>query len=198
MSKLARMKRALSFGLLGFAALGISSPSHAAKKKKVAMEHAVATFPGFEMLGDGGSRVFVEVTKEIPVVEKKTKEGLEYTLKNVSLKSLNNTNPLVTVHFNTPVERAVLRRHGGNLVFKVKLRAGANPVWRFASAKDGSGTTLQIDFPSGDYLPKGSTPSLPATSETAPAAPPPPAESVKPADPPPMEPVAPSSNEPKP
>ena len=35
-------------------------------------DEAVATFTGFEMLGDGGSRVFVQLSKQVTVDQQKT------------------------------------------------------------------------------------------------------------------------------
>ncbi len=112
----------------------------------------IATLPGFEMLPDGGSRLFVEVSQSVGVEEKKTARALTYVLKGTRVAHRNNENALVTVHFNTPVARARLLPSGRDLLFSVDLRADAVPAWKVVSESDGS-ATLQIDFPRGSFLP---------------------------------------------
>jgi hypothetical protein len=137
-----------------------------------------ATLPGFETLGDGSSRLFVELTKSVAVVEKKAPDAraLTYVLKGARVHLHNNTNALVTVHFNTPVVRARLVPHGNDVLFVVELRANVSPTWKMTPAKDGT-AILQVDFPRGDFLPgDGSpastlTPSTPAPPATAPSSP---------------------------
>jgi hypothetical protein len=112
----------------------------------------VATLPGFEMLADGGSRLFVELTQSIAVEEKRASRTVTYVLKGAHVDRRNNENALVTVHFNTPVTRARLLPSGRDLVFIVDLRADATPSWKLVNAKDNS-AILQIDFPKGSFLP---------------------------------------------
>ena len=107
--------------------------------------------PGFEQLADGGSRLFVQVSQSVPVEERKTAGSITYVLKGASPRVWNNTNALVTVHFNTPVSRARLVPQGKDLLFIVELRAGATPTWKMNDAPD-RGAMLAIDFTKGDYL----------------------------------------------
>lgn len=116
----------------------------------------VATLPGFEMLPDGGSRFFVELTHQTTVVEKRDARTLTYTIQGAHVVHRNNENILETIHFNTPVTRARLLPARSGLVFSVELRADAVPVWRMVDGDDG-GSTLQIDFPKGAFLPAGET-----------------------------------------
>jgi hypothetical protein len=113
--------------------------------------------PGFELLPDGGSRLFVELTRTVAVEEKKAAGTITYVLKGAHINKRNNANALVTVHFNTPVTRARLLPSGRDLHFVIDLRQNAVPTWKLAPAKDGS-AILQIDFPKGDYLPVGGLP----------------------------------------
>jgi hypothetical protein len=133
---------------------------------------AVATFPGFEMLADGGSRLFVQLSKQVDVDQQKdaghaaaparkgkraraaTASGptLKYTLKGAEVLRRNNELALVTVHFNTPVVRARLQPAGRDLLLVVDLRADVTPSMKVVPAKD-NGAMLQIDFPQGSYLP---------------------------------------------
>jgi hypothetical protein len=111
----------------------------------------VATLPGFEMLPDGGSRVFVEITKRVDVVERRAPRVITYVLKGARVVYRNNENALVTVHFNTPVSSARLLPSGRDLVFTVDLRADTAAAWRMIADNDGS-ATLQVDFPKGSFL----------------------------------------------
>ncbi|HEX7664475.1 MAG TPA: hypothetical protein VF407_08195 [Polyangiaceae bacterium] len=132
-----------------------SSGVAAGKTHAKATSHAgaaIATLPGFEMLPEGGSRLFVELTKTITVDERAVAGGVTYVLKGAHIAKRNNENALVTVHFNTPVTRARLLPSGGDLHFVVELRQNVKPTWKLVPAKDGA-SVLQIDFPSGTYLP---------------------------------------------
>lgn len=128
-----------------------------ARQRRVVVQKAgpsgpIATLPGFEMLGDGSSRVFVQLTQTVPVEERKAKGSLTYVLKGAHVSVHNNTNPLVTVHFNTPVSEARLRPAGADLLLVIDLRAPSSPTWKLTPAKDGA-SILQIDFPKGSFVP---------------------------------------------
>jgi hypothetical protein len=114
--------------------------------------YPVATLPGFEMLPDGGSRLFVEITRTVAVEEKRTPRVLTYVLKGAHVVLRNNENALVTLNFNTPVTRARLSPSRGDLLFSVDLRADASPSWQVVTDSDGT-ATLQIDFAKGSFLP---------------------------------------------
>jgi hypothetical protein len=116
----------------------------------------IATLPGFEILGDGSSRVFVQLTQNVPVEERKAKGSVTYVLKGAHVAIHNNTNPLVTVHFNTPVTKAQLRPSGADLLLVIDLRAASTPAWKITAAKDGT-AILQIDFAKGAFIPGGGT-----------------------------------------
>ena len=112
----------------------------------------VATLPGFLLLPEGGSRLFVELTQNVAVEEKPVAGGITYVLKGAHVVKRNNENALVTVHFNTPVSRARLLPAGGDLHFVIELRQNVKPTWKLVPAKDGA-AVLQIDFPGGNFLP---------------------------------------------
>jgi hypothetical protein len=141
---------------------------------------AVATFTGFEMLADGGSRLFVQLSRQVDVGQeqgkgdaaaapRKGKKGraagggkaatavvsrLKFVLKGAEVVNPMNEGALVTAHFNTPVVRARLVPAGKNLDLMVELRADVAPQMKIVPAKD-NGAMLQIDFPQGSYLPAG-------------------------------------------
>jgi hypothetical protein len=129
----------------------------------------VVNIPGFEQTADGGSRLFVQLTQNVPVEERKAQGTITYVLKGASPRVWNNTNALVTVHFNTPVSRARLVPHGHDLHFIVELRSAATPTWKIAETADKS-AMLTIDFPKGDFLGGAE----PAHTAEEPAAKPPP------------------------
>jgi hypothetical protein len=111
----------------------------------------VATLPGFEMLAEGGSRLFVELSQTVQVDERKVRGSVTYVLHGAHVTVHNNTNPLVTVHFNTPVASARLVPSGRDLLFVVSLRADASPTWKINPGKEGS-SILTVDFPKGSYV----------------------------------------------
>jgi hypothetical protein len=108
--------------------------------------------PGFETLADGSTRFFVELAHPVQYDTKASVRVLTYVLKGAHVDRRNNYNPLVTVHFNTPVTSARLVPHGTDLWFVMKLRAKASPNATMDATKDG-GAMLRVEFPKGDYAP---------------------------------------------
>ena len=134
--------------------------------------------PGFETLADGSSRLIVELTKPVAYETKTAKGTVTYVLKGARVVRRNNTNALVTVHFNTPVTSARLVPHGHDLWFVVELRAHVQPTVSMDAAKDG-GAVMHIELPKGEYLPGAA--SAPALAIASPADPP--AKAAPPAPP---------------
>jgi hypothetical protein len=120
-------------------------------KTAFAADAPIATLPGFEALPDGGSRVFVQVTKTVAVEERRGANAITYVLKGAHVMKRNNTNPLVTLHMNTPVASARLVPAGSDLEFVVALRAAGTPTWRVTQSNDGA-SRLEIDFPKGTFV----------------------------------------------
>jgi hypothetical protein len=112
---------------------------------------STALMPGFEMLPDGSTRLFVELSKPAAFDTKPTHGSVTYVLKEAHIDRRNNQNPLVTVHFNTPVTSARLVPHGHDLWFVVELRANVQPTATMESSKEGT-ATLKVAFPKGEYL----------------------------------------------
>jgi len=120
----------------------------------------LATFPGFEQLPDGGTRLFVQLNQSVPVEERRAQGSVTYVLKGAHLRVHNDANALVTVHFNTPVFRARLAPSGNDLLFILELRAAATPTFKLTDNQDKT-ATLQIDFAKGDFLNGDAGDSLP-------------------------------------
>jgi hypothetical protein len=114
------------------------------------VETAVATFPGFRALPDGRTQVFVELSRSVAVKEKRDGATLTYILRGARIVVRNNTNPLITTHFSTPVDRARLVRAGEDLDFVVDLRADAGPTYEIVATEEGA-ARLEVTFPAGDY-----------------------------------------------
>ncbi|HEY8040462.1 MAG TPA: hypothetical protein VIF15_11740 [Polyangiaceae bacterium] len=148
---------------------------------RVKVQTPDAILPGFETLADGSTRLFVELSKPVPYETKVAPGTLTYVLKGAHVDRRNNFNPLVTVHFNTPVTSARLAPHGKDLWFVVDLRASVQPNVVMDAAKDGA-AMLRIEFPKGDYLPAQAH--VPAAAPAgSPAATPSPAASSQPLHP---------------
>jgi hypothetical protein len=142
-----------------------------------------AIMPGFETLADGSSRLYIELSKPVTYETKSGRGVITYVLKGARVDRRNNYNPLVTVHFNTPVTSARLVPHGHDLWFVVVLRANVQPTVSIDPGKDG-GALMRIELPKGDYLPAASK----RTSDEAPAsggtgAPAPPSAAARPSNP---------------
>jgi hypothetical protein len=129
---------------------------------------------GFEPLADGSTRLFVELTKPVTYESKAARGSITYVLKGARVMRRNNTNPIVTVHFNTPVTSARLVPHGHDLWFVIDLRADVQPAVSMDAGKDG-GAVMKIELPKGAYLPAGAdappAPSSAPADDAPPAAP---------------------------
>jgi len=160
----------------------------------------LATFPGFEQLPDGGSRVFVQISQNVPVEERRAQGSITYVLKGAHVRVHNDTNTLVTVHFNTPVATAKLIPSGNDALLVVNLRATSSPTFKVTDNTDKS-STLTIDFAKGDFgnadtvTQTPDTPSQPTARKVgrskrggAPPAPPPAPNGAPPPAPPPAGP----------
>jgi hypothetical protein len=129
-----------------------------------------ALMAGFETLVDGSTRLFVDLSRPVAYDTKGAPATITYVLKGARVERRNNQNPLITVHFNTPVSSARLVPHGRDLWFVVDLRARVQPTATMDQAKDGA-ATLRIAFPKGDYLPpEPSGPSSPPSGDGTSAA----------------------------
>jgi hypothetical protein len=136
-----------------------------ARRARFRSHGPVVNMPGFEQGPDGGSRLFVQLSQSVPVEERKAQGMITYVLKGASPRVWNNTNALVTVHFNTPVSRARLVPHGQDLHFVVELRAAVSPTWKVNEGQDKT-ATLAIDFPRGDFVAAPSGPSADSARAT--------------------------------
>ena len=110
------------------------------------------TWPGFLLLDDGTSRLFLQTTGPVKYAIAEKSKQITLKLKNAKVHLRNNRNPLVTVHFNTPLDRAYLKKNRKSLDLVMELRQPATP--RISQTVDSDGYHyLFIDFPPGNYPP---------------------------------------------
>lgn len=108
-------------------------------------KQAKATLPGFEVFRDGTSRVFLEVSGNVPVKETQSDYLLTYRFQGVKVPEKVNMLSLPTQYFNTPVSLVELRSADGDAELLVHLREKAHP--KVHLKRDDSGTVLSVDFP---------------------------------------------------
>jgi hypothetical protein len=141
-----------SFGALGAAAPAPRPARAHPGAARAPPPGADATMAGFETRSDGSTRLFVELSKPALYDTKPGPSSVTYVLKGVRVDRRNNQNPLVTVHFNTPMTSARLMPRGRDLWLVVDLRANVRPTTTM-DAVDGGSAILRVDFAKGEYLP---------------------------------------------
>jgi len=117
----------------------------------------VAEWPGFRNTPDGGSEVMVEFSKAmVSPSEHKAAGTITYVFKGAHVIKSNNQNPLLTVHFNTPVLSARLVPKKGELHLVIDLRPGVDaiPGAGMRAGAEAGGQQFFVKFPAGSYLPK--------------------------------------------
>lgn len=111
-------------------------------KKKLDPNAPIAMFPGFRMLADGSSQVWVHVTKKVNV----TAAATSFALVGAQVNVRNNTNALVTEFFDTPLARARLKPDATGAQLVLELRESVAVKHRVVDAPGGS-MMLYIDLP---------------------------------------------------
>lgn len=119
---------------------------------KTRTEAAVATFPGFRLLPDGRSRIYVELTRSVSVDERRAEGMLIYVIHDARVPVRNNRNALITTHFATPVGRARLLKAGSDVELLIDLRKSVSATQKVVAGENGA-ARLEVDFPAGDYPP---------------------------------------------
>lgn len=112
----------------------------------------MVTYPGFRLLPEGKSRVFVELTRAVAIDERRSRGTVTYTLRGANVPVRNNRNPLITTHFVTPVARARLVPTAADVDLVIELRGDVAPTHQVVSS-EGGGARLEVDFPAGDFPP---------------------------------------------
>jgi hypothetical protein len=125
------------------------------------------TWPGFLMRPDGGSRLFIQTTKELAFEKVTKKNRVQLQFKETRVHLDNNRNPLVTVNFNTPLRTAYLKRHVKRVDLVLELKEAAEIVVTQHVDPDGY-CYLFVDFPPGKYSTGGEWRPSPAYQQGSP------------------------------
>jgi hypothetical protein len=113
-------------------------------------KHAVvASYPTLTQ-EQGHSRLSVRLSKNATVETQKAQGAITYVIKGARIAHWNDTHPLVTVHFNTPVSIAALHPHKGDVEFRIELRSAVEPTQTIEQSAEGA--ILHVDFPAGEFL----------------------------------------------
>jgi hypothetical protein len=145
--------------VLGFTSLGLAQNYNGVVPgSTVVPEHlagapggdAVVTWPGFQMLPDGGSRVFVQTTLEVKPTLQKDGGGFIVVIPGVSLPKGNARLPLDTHFFNTPVKSSRIKAQSGGVAIHIELKSPVTPQLRTEKAPNGY-FFVYVDFPAGNY-----------------------------------------------
>ncbi len=105
----------------------------------------VASYPGFRMLENGGTRVFLEVDRKVDVTEHKAPGRVVYRLQGTAAPAEVNRLPMLSSYFPSVVHRVQLVQQGTDLELVVDVREGVGAERRVLDGE--SGIVVQIDFP---------------------------------------------------
>jgi hypothetical protein len=113
---------------------------------------ALVTWPGFQMLAEGGSRVFVQTSTEVtPELKRDGLDGWSLTLPGVKLPEGNARRPLDTHYFNTPVKAVRALHRGKGVAVLLDMRAKLTPTVRTERASNGY-FFVYLEFPPGNFI----------------------------------------------
>jgi hypothetical protein len=111
----------------------------------------VVTWPGFQVLLDGGTRVFVQTSGPVQPELQAVGSNWQVVIPGVALPRGNVRLPLDTHFFNTPVNNARLTPKSSHTVALVlEMRAKVTPRLRTESGPNGFFYTY-VEFPAGTY-----------------------------------------------
>ncbi len=98
------------------------------------------------MLADGTSRVSLLVTRTTAVTPQATGRRVSYFLKDAQVGVHNNTNPLVTLHFATPLSRVKLVREKTGATLVLELREDVKTA-HLTRSGPGQSMVLEVSVP---------------------------------------------------
>lgn len=147
------------------AAVAARRKGKAAPAPPLSSNAPIVTAPGFRMIEEGKSRVFLEVSHKVDVTERRAEGRVIYQLKGAVIPLRNSRLPLPTGFFSTPVGRIELVRQGDSAELVIELREAATPEHRVIETP--RGIALQVDFPP----PRGARPADPSLRRGPPSKP---------------------------
>ena len=106
----------------------------------------MVTFTGFHVFADGSARIWVRLTRGVPVEERAAKGTVTYVLRGARVPGRNNKNPLLTSYFASSVmsARLIPTKHDTELV--ITLKEAVSPKHRVVERPDGT-ASVQVDLP---------------------------------------------------
>ena len=125
-----------------------------AHKKQRKVEGPMAMWPAFRMLPGGASAIVVQLSNKVQPQFIKGPATLTYVLPGFHVPVHNNTHPLMTQYFKTPVADARLTETKTDARLTISLRAVVEPKVHLIENDGGKSFELQVEFPAGDYKPE--------------------------------------------
>jgi hypothetical protein len=112
--------------------------------------------PEFAIASDGSSHLSLQLSQSVEVTMTAQARQLVFELPNTQITVPNDSNPLVTTHFPTPVNRVRLLAHGKNARLVVELRESTSPQRHVRQLPNGA-VVLEIVFPRSTHMPGPAT-----------------------------------------
>lgn len=116
------------------------------KRIKIDPNAPIAMYPGFRMLADGSSQVWVYVSRKVNITAGGSAAQPTFVLNGAQIAIRNNTNALITEYFDTPLARAQLKRDAAGAQLVLTLREPASVKHRIVDGPGGT-TILYVDLP---------------------------------------------------
>lgn len=107
-------------------------------RRKVDPRRTQAKGPEFVVAADGTSQITVQLSKRVDVNVKTQGTTIVYTLPNVQVAVTNDTNPLITKDFVTPVATARLVESGKHAKLVITLKQAASPAFEVVDESEGA------------------------------------------------------------
>jgi hypothetical protein len=108
---------------------------------------ARVVWTGFQMSGEGGSRVYLQTTNDVEVSVQASKDGLTVTVHNCRIHVRNGGRPLDTRFFSTPVKSVSLTQRKKDVALLIGLKEPLEATPRKEPGPNGSQFWV-LDFPS--------------------------------------------------
>lgn len=116
------------------------------RKAKIDPNAPIAMYPGFRMLGNGTSQVWVYVSRKVSISPVSSAGRPTFLLSGAQVATRNNTNALVTEYFDTPMAAARLRPGPAGAQLELELREPVSVTHRVVDGPGGT-TILYVDLP---------------------------------------------------
>jgi hypothetical protein len=116
------------------------------KRIKIDPNSPIAMYPGFRVLADGTSQVWVYISKKVTVTAGGSAAQPTFVLNGAHVAIRNNTNALITEYFETPLARARLKRDQAGAQLVLTLREPVSVKHRIVDGPGGT-SILYVDLP---------------------------------------------------